>query len=81
MKQNILILKKKSKLNYLLEKYGKDLVQKSSEYETFQNAMNTQTHKCSFFIEKMLKYANTNQTVKVLTDSFLSNDLVSNQWL
>jgi NAD kinase len=76
--EKLLILRKTSKLDYLINKYGNDIVKKSPEFPTLLQSKNIQDANSNEFIEAMLKACNMNQSIKIITDSFLNNNDVEN---
>lgn len=75
----ILIFKKTSKLQYLIDKYGKEVVKNSPEYDKLNDSMIIQEENSSKFINELIKKSKANQHIKIVTDSFLNNENIYNQ--
>lgn len=78
-KENILILKKKTKFDYLIEKYSIQVVKNSVEYQQLKNSHIIQEENCNKFIKLMYKKIQNNQSIDIITDSFLNNEELSNK--
>lgn len=72
--EKILIFKKTSKLQYLIDKYGNDQVKKSPEYEKLYNSMSIQEENTTRFINCLLKNVKHNQHIQIITDNFKNNE-------
>ena len=77
--EKLLIFRKTTKLDYLIDKYGLSQVKSSPEYSKLLISKDIQDKNTNDFVEAMLKFANSNQTIKIITDSFHKNDILSKE--
>lgn len=77
--EKLLILRKTSKLDYLIDKYGINSVMQSPEYQKLSTSKHIQEKNSNDFIDAMLRKSNSQQSIKIITDSFLNNDEIINQ--
>lgn len=72
--EKILIIKKTTKYDYLIEKYGLEMIKQSDEYQRILNSREIQIKNSDSFIEAFDKRKGKNQFIKIITDSFHRND-------
>lgn len=76
---NILILKKTSKLKYLISKYGLNYVKQIDEYENLNNSMKIQEENSNKFISGIIKISDEKKKIKIIDDCFLNNEYIIDQ--
>lgn len=76
---NILILKKTSKLKYLISKYGLNYIQNSDEYDILNKSMIIQEENTKKFISNIIKLTDEKKKIKIIDDCFLNNEYIIDQ--
>jgi NAD kinase len=77
--KNILVVLKRSKLNYLIDKYGIDTVKNSYEYSRLQDSKDLHARSCDLFLSALDKLKSKGQKVEIIEDNFLKNEILSNK--
>lgn len=75
--KNILIIQKKSKLNYLIDKYGMKAIIASHEHKKLLDCMDLHSKNSYNFINQLKEIAPKNITIDIIEDNFLDNDTIS----
>lgn len=77
--KNILVIQKTSKINYLIEKYGVNVVKTSTEFDILNESTEAHSNNCDKFLKNLKEVKSSSVNVDVVTDNFLDNSILNDK--